>query len=130
MANVTDNIAGGFKDIFLAGVGALAIGAEKSKEVIDQLIAKGELTVEQGKELNEELKHKAANAAADVHEDIIAAHMATMTPEQRQAFAAKVAELAERFRLTPRETEILHLIAQGKNGPATVSYTHLRAHET
>ena len=103
MANVTDNIAGGFKDIFLAGVGALAIGAEKSKEVIDQLIAKGELTVEQGKELNEELQHKAANAAADVHEDIIAAHMATMTPEQRQAFAAKVAQLAAEDDLEPAD---------------------------
>ncbi len=96
MANATDNIIGGFKDIFLAGVGALAIGAEKSKDLVDQLIAKGELTVEQGKELNEELKHKAADTATNVHEDLIAAHMATMTPEQRQAFAAKVAELAER----------------------------------
>ena len=96
MANATDNIIGGFKDIFLAGVGARASGAEKSKDLVDQLIAKGELTVEQGKELNEELKHKAADTATNVHEDLIAAHMATMTPEQRQAFAAKVAELAER----------------------------------
>lgn len=103
MANVTDNIAGGFKDIFLAGVGALALGAEKSKDLIDQLISKGELTVEQGKELNEELKHKAAATAADVHEDIIAAHMATMTPEQRQAFAAKVAEMAQRDDLEPAD---------------------------
>lgn len=93
MANVTDNIAGGFKDIFLAGVGALAIGAEKSKELVDQLISKGEITVDQGKALNEELKHKAAAAATDVHEDLIAAHMAAMTPEERQAFAAKVADM-------------------------------------
>ena len=27
-----------FKDIFLAGVGAVAMGAEKSKELIDQLM--------------------------------------------------------------------------------------------
>lgn len=39
------------------------------------------------------------------------------TPEEERR-EAHVAELAERFRLTPRETEILHLIAQGKNGPA------------
>lgn len=103
MANVTDNIAGGFKDIFLAGVGALAIGAEKSKDLIDQLISKGELTVEQGKELNEELKHKAADTAVDVHEDLIAAHLSTMTPEQRKAFAAKVAELADRDDLEPSD---------------------------
>ena len=103
MATATDNIIGGFKDIFLAGVGALAIGAEKSKDLIDQLISKGELTVEQGKELNEELKHKAADTATDLHEDLIAAHLATMTPEQRQAFAAKVAELAERDDLEPAD---------------------------
>lgn len=103
MANMTDNIAGGFKDIFLAGVGALAIGAEKSKDLVDQLIAKGELTVEQGKELNEELKHKAADTATDLHEDLIAAHMATMTPEQRQAFADKVAELAASDDLEPAD---------------------------
>ena len=96
MANATDNIIGGFKDIFLAGVGALAHGAQKSEDLVDQQIAKGARSVGQGKELNEELKHKAADTATNVHEDLIAAHMATMTPEQRQAFAAKVAELAER----------------------------------
>lgn len=96
MANATDNIVGGFKDIFLAGVGALALGAEKSKELVDQLISKGEITVEQGKELNEELQHKVADTAVDVHEDLIAAHLSTMTPDQRKAFAAKVAEMANR----------------------------------
>ena len=30
----------------------------------------------------------------------------------------RAAELAEHARLTPRETEILALVAQGKNGPA------------
>ena len=39
------------------------------------------------------------------------------TPEQERA-EARVAEVAEHARLTPRETEILQLIAQGKNGPA------------
>ena len=46
----------GLKSIFLAGVGAVAVTAEKSKEIIDELVKKGELTVEQGKVLNEELK--------------------------------------------------------------------------
>ena len=31
--------------------------AEKSKEILDELVKKGELTVEQGKVLNQELKH-------------------------------------------------------------------------
>lgn len=51
------NINEEFKKIILAGIGAAATTAEKSKEMIDSLVKKGELTVEQGKILNEELKH-------------------------------------------------------------------------
>lgn len=45
------------KKLLLAGVGAVAVTVEKSSEVVDSLVKKGELTVEQGKVLNEELKH-------------------------------------------------------------------------
>lgn len=45
------------KKIFLAGIGAVAVTTEKSKELLDEMVKKGELTVEQGKVLNEELKH-------------------------------------------------------------------------
>ena len=48
-------IADGLKDVFLAGVGAMALGAEKTQELVEQLIAKGEITVEQGKEINSEV---------------------------------------------------------------------------
>lgn len=47
----------GLKKILLAGVGTVAVTAEKSKEILDELVKKGELTVEQGKVLNQELKH-------------------------------------------------------------------------
>lgn len=47
----------GIKKILLAGIGAVAVTAEKSKDLLDELVDKGELTVEQGKALNEELKH-------------------------------------------------------------------------
>lgn len=46
----------GIKKILLAGIGTAAVTAEKSKEVLDELVKKGELTVEQGKVLNQELK--------------------------------------------------------------------------
>ena len=45
------------KKLLLAGIGAAATTAEKSKELLDDMVEKGELTVEQGKALNEELKH-------------------------------------------------------------------------
>lgn len=44
------------KKIMLAGIGAVATTAEKAKEIVDEFVKKGELTVEQGKVLNEELK--------------------------------------------------------------------------
>lgn len=45
------------KKLLLAGIGTAAMTAEKSKELLDELVRKGELTVEQGKALNQELKH-------------------------------------------------------------------------
>ena len=47
----------GIEKIILAGIGAVAATADKAKEVLDELVNKGELTVEQGKVINEELKH-------------------------------------------------------------------------
>lgn len=88
------NFGDGFKDIFLAGVGAMAMTGEKAKELIDQLIEKGEITVDQGKQINSELKHKAEDAAATLRYDVLEARMAAMTPEERTAFAARAAELA------------------------------------
>lgn len=52
-----NTISEDIKKIMLAGIGAVATTAEKSKDVIDALVKKGVLTVEQGKILNEELKH-------------------------------------------------------------------------
>ncbi|HAK71681.1 phasin family protein [Bifidobacterium sp. UBA6881] len=52
----------GLRKVFLAGVGALATTVEKGQEIVDDLVKKGELTVEQGKALNAELKHKVQEA--------------------------------------------------------------------
>lgn len=90
MSSITDPI----RDIFLAGVGALAIGAEKSQEVVDQLVKKGQITVDQGKEITEDLKDQSEESLSKVRDEIIKAHMKTMTKEQRDAFAAHVADMA------------------------------------
>ncbi len=57
-----DTIVEGVRRFVLAGIGAAAFSYEKASETIDQLVKKGELTVEQGKALNEELKHNVKNA--------------------------------------------------------------------
>lgn len=88
------NIGDGFKNIFLAGIGAMAYTGEKGKEIIDQLVEKGEITLDQGRELNEELKRKAGDTSASVRISALEAAMKMMSPEDREAFAAKAAEFA------------------------------------
>ena len=52
-----DKFGDNIKKLLLAGIGTVAVTAEKSKEILDEMVKKGELTVEQGKVLNQELKH-------------------------------------------------------------------------
>lgn len=83
-----------FQQIFLAGVGALAIGAEKSQQVVNQLVEKGKITVEEGKEIAQDAASQAEDDFQSVRDDIIKAHMKGMTKKQREEFAAKVADMA------------------------------------
>ena len=50
-----DGLGENLKKVMLAGVGAVAVTAEKSKELLDEMVKKGELTVEQGKYLMKSL---------------------------------------------------------------------------
>lgn len=94
----------GFKDIFLAGIGALSMSGEKAKELVDRLIARGEITVEQGKSINSELKHKVEETACAVRYDLLEARMAAMTAQERAEFAAKAAEFAAKTAFTHTKT--------------------------
>ena len=92
----------GLKKILLAGIGTAAVTAEKSKEILDELVKKGELTVEQGKVLNQELKHnikstfKTAadsvkeNAARKNDQEELKATISKLTPEQLAAVKAQI----------------------------------------
>ncbi|MDO4538983.1 MAG: hypothetical protein Q4B54_12535, partial [Coriobacteriales bacterium] len=84
----------GVRKIFLVGVGAVATGAEKSKQIVEDLVKKGELTVEQGKSLNEELSQKASKAADATQDSFLRMRLENMSPEERAAYAKKVAEMA------------------------------------
>ena len=89
-----NNFSDDLKKIFLAGVGAVAMTAEKSKEMIDQLVTKGELTVEQGKILNEELKHTISEklkTSADVKS--MEKDLEKLSPEDLANLKAKIEEL-------------------------------------
>ena len=44
------------KKVLLAGLGSAAYTYEKSKKIVDEMVTKGKLTLEEGKQLSEELK--------------------------------------------------------------------------
>ena len=102
------NLGEGVRKVFLAGVGAIAMGAEKSGQIIDDLVKKGELTVEQGKVLNEELTRKASQAVGDTQDAFLRSRMEGMTAEERAAYAQKIADMAAEIdeRATTVEAEV------------------------
>jgi polyhydroxyalkanoate synthesis regulator phasin len=80
----------------------VAITAEKSKVLIDELVEKGDLTVQQGKILNEELKHNIKETIRDtvtvnvVKEEtapsakVVIDSLDQMTPEELQKIKDKL----------------------------------------
>ena len=96
-----DQITSGLRKLLLAGIGAAAIAKEKGGEVLELLSKRGEVTVEQGKVLNEELKHniketlqKQTKKDASVEE-----LLSSMTPDQiaalKELLSRKQAEAGE-----------------------------------
>ena len=57
-----EKLTDGIKTLLLASLGAASLTADKSRELLDELVQRGELTIEQGKALNRELKHRMASA--------------------------------------------------------------------
>ena len=64
-----------FKILLLAGLGSAAYTYEKATKLIDDMIEKGKLTMDEGKELSEELKRDFKGKAQEVkpltREDVI-----------------------------------------------------------
>lgn len=100
--------------VFLASVGAVASTAEKSQQVVEEFVKKGELTVEQGRALNSELTRKAkesfdsaVNGATDA---ALRTKLQAMTPEERAAYAAKVAEMSADLDAEAAESEAADVV--------------------
>nr|WP_296066719.1 hypothetical protein [uncultured Mediterraneibacter sp.] len=96
-----ERLTDGLKKILLAGIGTVAVTAEKSKDVLDELVKKGELTVEQGKVLNEELKHNIKKTVKDnVNVSVKASSpeeltelLGKMTPEQLEQLKEQLTKM-------------------------------------
>lgn len=97
----------GLRTIFLAGVGAVAITGEKASVIIDDLVKKGELTVEEGKVLNEEFTRKAKEnlnpeAIQKSVKEVIAS-IDDMTKEQRDAIRSMLDKLDKKEKEEAKE---------------------------
>ncbi len=55
-----------FKKLLLAGLGSAAYTYEKASKLIEDMVQKGKLTMDEGKELSEELKRNIKNKVEDV----------------------------------------------------------------
>ena len=53
------------KKVLLAGIGLTSMTYDKASEFVKELIAKGRLTVDEGKQLQSELKRKAKEQTAE-----------------------------------------------------------------
>lgn len=91
------NLGEDLKKIVLLGIGAVAATAEKcsdAKEIVDDLVKKGELTVEQGKVLNEELKHTVKEKVNETvnakKEEMMEMKLASMSKEELELLKAKL----------------------------------------
>ncbi len=86
----------------MVGIGTAAVTAYKFKEILDEMVKKGELTVEQGKVLNQELKHSIKStvktaadsvkesAARKNDQEELKATISRLTPEQLAAVKAQI----------------------------------------
>ena len=98
-----EKLTDGLKKVVLAGIGTVAVTAEKSKEIIDEMAKRGQQTVEQGKVLNQELKHniketvkKTVGGTEEVPtQEALAAMLDKMTPEQIAELKEKLAAAEE-----------------------------------
>ena len=92
------DITEGIKKIFLAGVGAVATTGEAAKNLIDNLVEKGELSIEQGKVLNEELKHHIQTRVDEAKSERAAQRMEQLSSQIRSMSDEELEQLKEVIR--------------------------------
>lgn len=95
MDKFTENLTEGLKRFALAGIGAISLTIDKSKEIIDQLAARGEATASDGQAACDELQKKMSEQLSAFTQKLKAdyenasfeqmlARCDRLTPEQKQ----------------------------------------------
>jgi len=108
---MADFDASGLEKIILAGIGAVTKTAETAGELLEDLVKKGELTIEQGKALNEELKHNIKTGVKEVKESAVSSvvdrfidGMDNLSTDDIAKIKEKIAQLEEKI-IQPEEPE-------------------------
>lgn len=86
------------KRIAMIGIGGTALAVDKITEQVDELVAQGKITVEEGKKLTEELIQNRKNDRTEEDREEIEAILLDMNLAQRQdieSLEARVRELEE-----------------------------------
>ena len=92
------------KKVIMAGVGAVSVAAEKVPETLDALAKRGEETLEQGKVLNEQLRHEIKQAVKEnvtvmettLDKNSVLSALDGLTPEELKEIRAKLDSLSEK----------------------------------
>lgn len=91
------------KNVLLAGIGSAACTYEKASKLVDEMVAKGRLTINEGKELSEELKRNVKNTTDKVAEKVSDAKpltkedMASLLKQMDFATKSDIDEIKERL---------------------------------
>lgn len=84
-----DSIESYLRKLIVASVGAADLGCEKLGKLLDECVARGEVTVEKGRVLNEELKRTCKQAAKGADEKS-AVDVDAMSADEREALLQKL----------------------------------------
>ncbi len=103
----------GLKKLVLAGVGAVAVTAEKSSEIIDNLAKKGEISIEQGKELKNSLKQSYEEKKAQQADEDFADKLKSMTITEMENLKDIINKAQDKLRESAEETEEGETVVEG-----------------
>ena len=91
-----EKLGSGLKKVLLAGIGAVAVTGEKSKELLDEMVKKGELTVELKHNIKSTVKEKVNVKVKTSSPEELDELLEKMTPEQMALLKHRIDEMEKK----------------------------------
>ncbi len=89
------------RNLVLAGIGSFAYTLEKGMGMIDELVKKGELTINQGKELNQELRNRFQGKQTQPNQTMVKEIIASINPATKEDLHNLEARVSRLEKLLP-----------------------------